>query len=128
LDCGDDGCGGQCGTCPGGQTCSSGACVCATGVRCADGACHQCCDATDCAAATGGDAECWRCFQGTCGYYSGFCTGGVCGTSSTEVIGQCVACGVSGDLGPDACNAAVPCCSGYTCDFRYDDQGLCQQA
>lgn len=126
--CGSDGCGGQCGTCPDGQTCSSsGTCGCASGVLCADGTCHQCCTASDCSASMGGVSECWRCFQGTCGYYSGFCLGGVCGVSSDDVVGHCLECGSVGSLGGDSCNASVPCCSGYTCDLIYGDQGICRQ-
>lgn len=125
--CGGDGCGGQCGTCPEGQICTSaGICGCNSGVLCSDGICHQCCAAADCAKSQGGVAECWKCAQGTCGYYSGFCPDGVCGVSSPDVIGHCVACGVAGNLTGDACSAAVPCCSGYTCDFRYGDQGICR--
>ncbi len=121
--CGGDGCGGSCGACPDGQTCTaSGTCACSTGFLCADGACHQCCAAADCAFTRGGTAECWRCVSGTCGYYSGFCASGVCGISSPDVFGHCLECGV----GSDACNAAVPCCSGYYCDFALGDMGYCR--
>jgi hypothetical protein len=128
--CGDDGCGGSCGTCPESQACVDGACVCASGFLCEDGACHSCCAAADCAVAFGGDAECWKCLQGSCGYFSGFCSGGVCGVSSKEVIGHCVECGVgwppSSNASSDSCSEAVPCCTGYACDFSYGAQGLCR--
>lgn len=126
--CGNDGCGGSCGTCPGGQTCQDGACGCPSGVLCSDNACHTCCAATDCAETYGGDAECWKCIEGACGYYSGFCSGGVCGTSSDARIGHCLECGMAGPLGSDACNQTVGCCSGHYCDFVFGDQGLCRVA
>lgn len=123
--CGDNGCGGSCGTCPEGRVCRNGACGCANGVLCGD-QCQECCEAADCVSSYGWDLECSRCLAGTCGYYSGFCTGGVCGVSSTEVIGHCIECGKrNGDTG-DSCSAAVPCCAGYHCDDRYGDQGICQ--
>ncbi len=123
--CGDNGCGGSCGTCPDGQTCRNGICTCTTGFLCSDNVCRGCCSATDCAEARGGDAECWSCSNGTCGYYAGFCTGGVCGVSTPEVIGHCVECGKAG-VSTDACNASFPCCAGFTCDFMYGDWGQCR--
>ncbi len=125
--CGFDGCDGLCGTCPDQQACIDGTCVCTSGVRCDDGECHSCCIAGDCADARGGVAECWRCVQGTCGYFSGFCTQGVCGVSSPEVTGHCLECGVEGASSADACSAQVPCCSGYTCDFSFGDTGYCRE-
>ena len=128
--CGPDGCGGTCGECGAQQTCSNGNCVCPSGLfLCADGACRQCCEAADCGVFfPGGDEECWRCFQNTCGYFSGFCDGdtGVCGVSSAAVWGHCEECGVVGATSSDACSAAVPCCTGFECDFRYGDQGICR--
>ncbi len=126
--CGDNGCGESCGTCPEGQACTTGGtCACASGALCSDGVCHDCCADADCAASLGGVAECWKCVQDTCGYYSGFCSGGVCGISSQGVIGHCIACGTVGPLGGDSCSSSVPCCTGYTCDFKYSDQGICRQ-
>ncbi len=124
--CGPDDCGGSCGSCSTQQTCTDGICVCASGFLCEDGACYECCEAADCVAAHGGDAECWRCIQHTCGYFSGFCSDGVCGVSSQDVFGHCVECGVSGAASSDACSAAVPCCAGYACDFSFGDTGICQ--
>jgi sulfatase modifying factor 1 len=46
LACGDDGCGGVCGTCEGAATCQAGACVCVpdcSGKFCADDGCGQAC-------------------------------------------------------------------------------------
>ena len=124
--CGDNGCGGQCGSCPDGQSCQNGVCGCSVGFLCTDGACHACCEGANCATFYGGDTECWACVSGTCAYYGGFCSSGTCGTSSADVIGHCVECGKSGPLSPDACNAEVPCCAGYTCDFKFGDTGLCR--
>jgi hypothetical protein len=43
--CGADGCGGSCGECTGGRTCSEGICACAQGQEVCGGACHAPCAA-----------------------------------------------------------------------------------
>ena len=45
---------------------------------------------------------------------------------SPAVFGRCLECGVEGVVSSDACNALVPCCSGYTCDFMFGEQGVCR--
>jgi len=91
--CGDDGCGGSCGSCPSGYFCSSGACVSSctpscSGLSCGDDGCGGSC--------------------GTCpsGY---FCSGGECAPSCTP---SC-----SGrTCGSDGCGGSCgTCSSGYTC-------------
>lgn len=71
-------------------------------------------------------AECWQCIQGACGYFSGFCSNGVCGISSEDVLGHCERCGVYGPLGGDACSELVPCRAGYSCFFQFGTTGFCQ--
>jgi hypothetical protein len=51
--CGDDGCGGPCGSCPEEASCQQGACICPGGQRECQGACipsDQCCSEGDCPA------------------------------------------------------------------------------
>jgi hypothetical protein len=66
-NCGDDGCGGSCGNCPGGGVCQGGRCACPTGrVQCAGRCCDrgQICVAGNCL--TG---------QGTCANGADSCPG-----------------------------------------------------
>ena len=58
-ECGNDGCGGNCGTCSGGETCSDGRCTggstgCSRHTECSD---RQICVAGDCVAAYGHDYQ-----------------------------------------------------------------------
>src|SRR5215204_2253144 len=50
--CGDDGCGGSCGSCSGGKACESGSCQCPVGTEDCLGTCiptsAECCVAADC--------------------------------------------------------------------------------
>ena len=79
LECGDDGCGGVCGTCAAGETCTDGLCV---------GACQPQCAGKEC-----GDDGC----GGTCG---------TCADGDTCVAGACVvACDLTG-FTPDGDAAA----------------------
>jgi len=88
--CGDDGCGGSCGTCTGAQTCTDGACACVptcNGKACGSDGCG-----------------------GTCG---------VCGEGTACVVNQCVcAPDCSGTVcGPDGCGGLCDACPGtLVCD------------
>jgi hypothetical protein len=86
--CGDDGCGGSCGTCAAGDSCSpGGSCMCQP--NCANREC-------------GGDG---------CGGTCGVCTSGTCGT-----LGHCIcAPQCSGRMcGPDGCGGTCGSCTGGT--------------
>jgi hypothetical protein len=102
--CGDDGCGGTCGTCTGGDKCSSsGQCVCTpscSGKTCGDngcgGSCGTCSSNSTCSAS--GQCVCTPACSGkTCGDNG---CGGSCGTCSLGkscASGSCVA-------DPNACD------------------------
>jgi hypothetical protein len=123
--CGSDGCGGTCGDCPRDQICNGGACECISGHLC-NADCQECCEAAHCSEKYGGDTECWRCAPNHCRADGGFCSNGVCGFSTDDVLGHCLECGKWSPTNPDRCNASTPCCSGYFCDFVYVDEGFCQ--
>jgi len=141
--CGDDGCGGSCGTCAAG-VCQSGQCVttCApdcTGKACGDdgcggscGACAGVCQsgqcvttcAPDCTGKSCGDDGC----GGSCGPCAGVCqsgqcvttcapdcTGKVCGDNGCG--GACGTCGASETCTAGRCQpgACVPSCIGKAC-------------
>jgi len=89
AECGGDGCGGSCGTCPGGTSCAGGACV---DVPCDPDPCgdHGVCDPADetCACATGyAGAVCDACAEG----YAGFpdCAVDACATQICSGHGTC---------------------------------------
>jgi hypothetical protein len=84
--CGDDGCGGSCGTCSGGSCSAAGQCVCPFGSPCSPGVCcanGQTCIGSTCA---------------TCSLGSTPCTTQICGRTPG---GQACAC-VTGLEGPAA--------------------------
>ncbi len=72
-ECGDDSCGGTCGTCTDDNTCIDGACLC-DGAVCADGT--KCCDET-CLDTSDDDANCGAC-------------GNVCGAAERCLDSTCV--------------------------------------
>ncbi len=113
-DCGDDGCGGECGSCPDGESCQAGVCGCApqcSGKDCgADGCGGQCgtCDAGD-------NCENNQCVTpdpctGACSTQtdSPYCLGGenlcACGNAGAWTIKNCdQLCRDSGKSGALAC-------------------------
>ena len=106
-ECGDDGCGGTCGSCPYGEKCSAaGDCVCSpkcTGKECGDdgcgGSCGSCPYGEKCSA---GDCVC-----------SPKCTGKECGSDGCG--GICGSCPSSQDCGPDGQCSCSPDCGGKEC-------------
>jgi hypothetical protein len=102
-NCGDDGCGGSCGSCPSGETCSSG------GV-CEGGGCTPSCTGKTCGD-DGCGGSCGSCPSGqTCGA-TGTCTGGggtcdhpICSTGDA-LNGSCDTC--AGEI----CTADSYCCT-----------------
>ena len=136
--CGSDGCGGFCGTCPTGQSCSSGQCVAGCTPSCGNnvcgsdgcgGSCGTCPSGQTCTAGqcTGGCTP--SCGTNVCG--SDGC-GGSCGTCPSGQActnGQCVA-GCTPDCtgkqcGDDGCGGSCGTCStGSTCDSN----GQCQSS
>ncbi|MGC4118188.1 MAG: lamin tail domain-containing protein [Myxococcales bacterium] len=143
--CGDDGCGGSCGTCTGGQTCTSGQCACpGTEVLC-NGTCvdtqTSTSDCGQCGIACGANQTCTvgscAC-QGTLVMCNGTCFDtqtdssncGQCGNACTSgqvcSAGQCVSsctpscsgkvCGDDGCGGScGTCNSHGTCTGSFTC-------------
>jgi hypothetical protein len=107
--CGDDGCGGSCGTCPAGRACMNGACVCAgtvenTNALCSDGIDNDCNGLTDCA-----DPGCASLRCSTAAGF--FCVGTTCQNG----------CLISGKFfAPDAVNPTDAC---KVCDPAGNDSG-----
>ncbi|MBM4370088.1 MAG: hypothetical protein FJ098_00440 [Deltaproteobacteria bacterium] len=125
LACGDDGCGGTCGTCPFGKECQEGLCI--VPVNCGDGQCVEGETCTDCPVDCGkcpacGDGECngmESCFD--CPADCGDCCGdGACVADHGE---DCLSCAADcGDCcGDDQCVAE----HGEDCLACKEDCGLC---
>jgi hypothetical protein len=100
--CGSDGCGGVCGTCASGQTCSaSNQCV---------GSCVPACSGKQC----GSDG---------CGGVCGTCASGQTCSASNQCVSSCVPACSGKQCGSDGCGGVCgTCASGQTCTSA----GLCQ--
>ncbi len=100
LVCGDDGCGGSCGTCPSPETCTAaGACECAPA-----------CDAVECGS-DGCGGSCGACTSGS------ICTEGQCVCAPSCGTAVCGDDGCGGSCGPCALDTI---CSGGTCVYDPD--------
>ena len=109
-ECGDDGCGGSCGTCQGAQElCIDGTCLClplCEGMDCGEDGCGGKC----------GSCEAhFVCEEGLC-IYQPWCGDGTC---DTELVEDCSTC--PGDC-PCGCGEA---CSEGTCTFAGCDGKVC---
>ena len=110
--CGDDGCGGSCGECPGAQDlCADGLCVCQTacdGKDCGDDGCGASCG--DCLAG-------WLCNAGICEEEPCLpaCTGKDCGSDGCD--GICGECSEDESCEDGICKVppCVPLCTGLDC-------------
>ena len=113
--CGDDGCGGSCGTCPAGQACQSGACT-----SCTADCTGKECGSDGCGGSCGSCLEGYSCKTGTCILNQvcvPACEGKECGLDGCDgVCGVCVP--------PKQCNASGTCydpadctpdCAGKVC-------------
>ena len=109
--CGDDGCGGQCGSCPAGATCAVGACVCSPNdVKVCSGAnvIWQ-----DSCGKPGAVVEACKvgCADGKCKVCTPVCAGKSCGDDGCG--GQCGSCSAGATCANGACvcapNAAKVC-------------------
>jgi hypothetical protein len=116
--CGDDGCGGECGTCTGGAVCKNGSCSCTpscTGKVCGGDGCGGSCGGCEEGYSCGDDGQC---HVGGC---SPKCAGKMCGDDGCG--GQCGLCyGCNGQvLAPTECvdgacpQQCCPQCSGKEC-------------
>jgi len=114
--CGDDGCGGSCGTCADHYACNQGACAyvpwCGDGVCNGDETCSSC--GADCACGCG-----QACDHGACVFTA--CEGKACGSDGCG--GSCGTCPDHHACQKGAC-AYVPWCGDGTCDPD-EDCGAC---
>ena len=130
-DCGDDGCGGSCGGCPGGFECNpEGLCQCiqqCDGKVCGDDACGGNCGLCPPGSACindGAQCECqFECGDKQCGNDG---CGGTCGVcpegSECDPFGYCLCDPVCGDkeCGDDLCGGTCgECLPGTTCDKNF---------
>ena len=125
--CGDDGCGGSCGSCPSGQTCVNGVCLtpctpdctgktcgdngcggscgtCSSGQTCVNGAC---CDNAGTACMANGDCCSNVCCNGICCGANRTCSSGTC----VRNIHDCICNGSGGEFHScvDTCPPASDC-------------------
>ena len=124
LQCGDDGCGGTCGTCSQGSTCQNGQCTTGpcvpqcSGKQCGfDGCTGTCgtCPANNACLANGTCLCVPQCTGKTCGDNGCGGTCGTCAVGSTCTAGACITgpCNpqCSGkQCGPDGCNGTCGTC------------------
>ena len=138
-ECGDDGCGGTCGTCPDGKSCDTGQCT----VVCGDGQCGDgedlCNCPEDCASGCAGCCSGVECQAGTapakCGVEGAACQD--CTADDKSCVDQQCQCqcddgmccaaedcaNCPGDCG-DCCGNDL-CDNGETCDTCPQDCGVC---
>jgi agmatine/peptidylarginine deiminase len=107
--CGDDGCGGSCGTCTGGKACQNGQCVgctpSCTGKQCGDDGCGGLC---------GSCPVGQSCQNGQCVGCQPDCTGKVCGDDGCG--GSCGNCPVGQTCKAGQCaSGCTASCTGKTC-------------
>ena len=129
--CGDDGCGGSCGTCGSGQTCSPGG-VCTTGGNCSHpicstggaltGSCDTCaakvCAADSFCCSNSWDSICVGEVQSVCNQS---CTGGGGGGGSTCAHSICNS-GVKLTGTCDSCAAQICAADSFCCNNKWDSQ------
>ena len=131
--CGNDGCGGSCGTCAGNSTCDTqGQCVAnctpsCEGKSCGDngcgGSCGTCgsglsCDARDqCVADCTPSCDGQSCGDNGCGGSCGNCGSGLTCTDDGQCVATCVGSCVGRSCGDNGCGGACGTCgSGLTCN------------
>ncbi len=107
-ECGDDGCGGSCGACTGGQTCSNGKC---------QGGCQPQCAGKECGS-DGCGGSCGSCYNAMGGLDSSLCSNGTCQTCKPSCSGKV--------CGGDGCGGSCGSCSGGKTCSNGKCQGGCQ--
>lgn len=135
--CGDDGCGGSCGTCASDRTCSaSGSCVCAAGRTdcggaCVDtssdaahcGACGNACSASEVCSSASCASSCTpscagrSCGADGCGGSCGSCAAGQTCNASGSCVSSCTPSCAGRSCGDDGCGGSCGSCpAGRACD------------
>jgi hypothetical protein len=120
-ECGDDGCGGSCGSCPAGVPCVAGLCECVPDCKdkeCGDDGCGGSCGECEKGMTCSDDAVCVEicvpdCADAECGDDG---CGSVCGECDAKdhcVEGECVCKPLceGRDCGPDACDGTCGSCT-----------------
>ncbi len=127
-ECGDDGCGGSCGTCPQGASCVDGQCMCSWGSSCSSDCTPQCagkeCGDDGCGGSCGTCPVGAACNSGAC---EPVCGDGICldgqedCTTCADDCGPC-GCQPTGAKGCDgcACEACVCAADPACCDVAWD--------
>ena len=146
LTCGDNGCGGSCGTCETGSWCDEGSCVggcvpACDGKVCGPDGCEGSCG--DCAAGSACDpagqcipdcvptcvnetGEDIVCGPDGCGGSCGTCLGGDTCEADGQCVGDCVPACDGKACGPDGCEGTCGDCQGTdTCDAAGQCVGDC---
>ena len=114
-DCGSDGCGGECGTCLGGQTCQAGTC---TGTACTPDCTGKQCGPDGCTGTCGNCLTGKTCTAGLCATdgCTPSCAGKECGDNGCG--GVCGTCGAGTECQAGTCRApqiCTPVCAGREC-------------
>ena len=124
LECGDDGCGGSCGTCPDGESCQAGSCQTGpcepncTAKACGDdgcgGSCGSCpagseCKVGHCSELCQPDCAGFECGDDGCGGSCGVCPGGFSCEGSSCVQGCNPHC-TGKECGDDSCGGFCGSC------------------
>lgn len=131
MGCGDDRCGGSCGSCAANETCQSGTCACTpdcTGKTCGPIGCGESCG--DCPApksCVNGRCVCVsKCSGKECGDDGCGSTCGSCAAPSCQVVtcnaGRCNVAPV-----PGCCSVAVDCAMNNPCMTDSCQGGMCRQ-
>ena len=141
--CGDDGCGGQCGTCASGDTCVAGVCEgggsgsgSGSGMGSGSGGGGGTCDHPDCSTGDALTDGCDACATDVCAHDDYYCTTAwdsicvsevptYCGESCTSSGGTCThnECNTGSKLkkGCDSCVTEICAQDSYCCSTKWDD-------
>jgi len=134
-ECGDDGCGGSCGSCDPGESCAGGVCVAGCNKNCSGKECGPDGCGNECGFCSGEKV----CQNGSCKpFCEADCQGKTCGPdgcggSCGECENWCFACGAGQCVYQNLCDDADPCsvdiCEpGGLCGYETVDSGPCDDA
>ncbi len=107
-ECGDDGCGADCGECPPGMACETGTCI-----MCQPDCVNKQCGDNGCGSSCGNCPEGEGCIENQCIACSPNCAGKECGEDGCG--GFCGQCGFSEECTNGLCVGCTPNCNGVEC-------------
>ena len=107
-DCGDDGCGVDCGSCPPGMACDAGTCV-----MCQPDCSNKQCGDNGCGSSCGNCSEGQGCIDNQCISCTPDCAGKECGEDGCG--GFCGQCGFNAECINGLCVGCTPNCAGKEC-------------